>query len=524
MQAVKRLFAKYPKIHYAPLAVILAVAGYFYFRNLGTNYITLWDEAVHVNVVKNLATDCCVPKLHLTDIGIDFQDWTSNYIWVHKPLMPLYLQAAFFKFGGGTLFAFRLPGALAALSIVTVLFWVGRKHFGFAVGIISASLFAFNPYVFELVKGRQFSGLHDLLFCLFGVLALDRVLKITGLSSRPTPNASEGERRDPLTVDHSKLGDSLPVRQAGLEKRGSWLLFGVFAGLAYLSKGGLALLFFPVLLVPLASGKNRREMFLNIAYAGLTALVLVFPEKIILAVKFPAEYAFEQRTQILHLFKDLEYWGRPWHYYWSVYLKEMAGEWLYWPALASLAYGIFRSYKDIKSRILVVWALSFLVILSFGVSKISNFIFAALPAIFILTALLLRRVWNYPVARWLVPVLLFLALSGNIKTDLAHDNSAPVDYAMQSQLKAAGKYAAAYLPQNSVSLIWYPSLPKSHLFFKFWSGRDAVEIYDRQPIYHMEKLYPNSPTFVFSQENLSRSELKLVQKAPFGYVYEVKVQ
>jgi 4-amino-4-deoxy-L-arabinose transferase-like glycosyltransferase len=126
MQAVKRLLEKYPKLHYAPLAAILAIAGYFYFQNLGTHYITLWDEAVHVNVVKNLATHCCIPKLHLTDIGIDFQDWTSNYIWVHKPLMPLFLQAVFFKLGGGTLFAFRLPGALAALSIIAVLFWVGR--------------------------------------------------------------------------------------------------------------------------------------------------------------------------------------------------------------------------------------------------------------------------------------------------------------------------------------------------------------------------------------------------------------
>ena len=521
MQAVKRLFAKYPKIHYAPLAAILAAAAYFYFHNLGTNYITLWDEAVHVNVVKNLARDCCTPKLHLTDIGIDFQDWTSNYIWVHKPLMPLYLQAAVYKQGGESLFAFRLPSALTALLIVAALFLVTRRHFGFAAALIASALFAFNPYMVDLVKGRQFSGLHDLMFCFFGILALDRVLKIADLSSRPTPNASEGERRDPLTVDHSKLDDSLPVRQSGLEKRGSYLLFGLFAGLAYLSKGGLALLFFPVLLVPLSMGKNRREIFLNIAYAGLASLILIFPEKIILAFKYPAEYAFEQRVQVLHLFKDLEYWGRPWHYYWSVYLKEMAGAWLYWPALASMAYGVFRSYKDMKFRILVVWALSFLVVLSFGVSKVPNFIFAAMPSIFILTALLLHRVWHYPVARWLAPAVLVLALSGNLKTNLAREKGLPPGFAVQSQLKAAGEYAARALPQNSVSLIWYPSLQKSHLFFKYWSYRDAVEIYDRQPIYHMEKLYGQRPVYVFSQENLSRKELKLLQTAPFGYVYKV---
>jgi hypothetical protein len=270
----------------------------------------------------------------------------------------------------------------------------------------------------------------------------------------------------------------------------------------------------------------------NFCYAALAALLLVFPEKVILAVKFPAEYAFEQRTQILHLFKDLEYWGRPWNYYFTVYLKQMLGGWLYWPAFAAMAYAFYNFLKTRSANFLssakifltLVWILSFVFILSFGVSKISNFIFAALPGIFILLAFLLTRLSRWPVVAWLMPVLVVLAMGQYVKANHAREKTLPPGFAVQKQLKSAGEYAARTLPANSVSLIWYPSLQKSHLFFKFWSGRDAVEIYDRQPIYHMEKLYPSRPVFVFSQERLARKELDLVQIAPFGYVYAFRPQ
>src|SRR3989344_5819280 len=216
-----------PKGQLLPLVLILAVAGYFYLHNLGTDYITLWDEAVHLNVVKNLSQDPWPPKLHLTDIGIDFQDWTNNYVWVHKPLAPLYLHAVFYKISP-TLFAFRLPAVLFALMSIIALFFVARRHFSYQAGIIASSLFAFNFYVFEQIKGRQFSGLHDLMFIFFGILALDRILRIVDKSSsaqnRPLPS---------------------PPQPLGRELKWNYIWFGLFVGLGFLSKGGLALFFFP---------------------------------------------------------------------------------------------------------------------------------------------------------------------------------------------------------------------------------------------------------------------------------------
>ncbi len=367
------------KIYIFSLFLILAVAGFFYFQNLGKDYITLWDEAVHVNVVKNLAADPWPPKLHLTDIGIDFQDWTNNYIWVHKPLLPLYLQSIFYKISP-TLFAFRLPSAIFAMLSIIALFLMARRHFGYTAAIISASLFAFNSYVFELVKGRQFSGLHDLMFVFFGILALDKILSITNNSSKNL-----------------------------------YIWFGVFTGLAYLSKGGLALLFIPALFILSLRADNWKQGILNLSYSVLIILLVILPEKLGFLLLFPAEFYFEQSLQVLHLFKDLEYWGRPWDFYLTVYLREILLPYLYLPVLVALAYSIAKAKTDRQVMVMVVWVLSFFIILSFGVSKISNFMFAALPALLILFSLMIKDLRNARSSAWLlamsaVIILIYVSL------------------------------------------------------------------------------------------------------------------
>jgi len=552
---IKNFTERLKKWGYLPLVLILAVSSLFYFHNLGSDYITLWDEAVHVNVVKNLANACCTPTLLLTDIGIDFQDWTSNHIWVHKPLAPLYLQALIYKVGGHTLFSFRLPSALFALMSVVALFFVARKHFGYMVAIIGASLLAFNPYMFELVKGRQFSGLHDLVFLFFGILALNKILLIL----------------------------NNPAKK-------NYLLFGLFVGLAFLSKGGLALLFFPALFAVSLLAENWKQSILNFFYAGLIALIIIFPEKIILYSLYPAEYYFEQRVQVLHLFKALEYWGRPWDYYFSVYLRDMLLPYLYLPALAGLGWGIHRSFQNKRLMVLIVWALSFLIPLSFGVTKISNFIFATLPAMLILLVLMLEWLWeqkhnavifalsatvvisyiiirldvgqvkyhlfqiktivqrfeilffsallffaiwvlyraferyrNIPSAsKTLALLALFLILGTYLRANQLSDQKIAADNKYQANVKKAAIMAKGQYSKDSIFLLFYPELPKSHLFFKYWSGLEALEIYDRQPIFVLKKILPkNRPLLISSEKQIKGADVKLVEKTDFGYVYRL---
>src|SRR5215203_348430 len=58
------------------LAVIVVSSSCLFLRGLNSEYISLWDEAVHFNVVQNLITHCCTPRLHVRNLDTDFRDWT----------------------------------------------------------------------------------------------------------------------------------------------------------------------------------------------------------------------------------------------------------------------------------------------------------------------------------------------------------------------------------------------------------------------------------------------------------------
>src|SRR6185295_10846116 len=130
---------KIPNFEWLLLICVVAISSSIFFHNLGKNYITHWDEVVTVNVVKNLATDCCTPKLHLQDYNTDYRNWTDNFVWLHKPIMPFYVNAAFFNILGKNLWAFRLPNVLFAELIIILLFYIGKRFFGSWVAIITTS-------------------------------------------------------------------------------------------------------------------------------------------------------------------------------------------------------------------------------------------------------------------------------------------------------------------------------------------------------------------------------------------------
>lgn len=699
MELIDRIFNyrhNNPKVELIPLAIVLILAGYFYLHNLGTDYITLWDEAVHVNVVKNLAQDPWSPKLRSTDIGMDFRDWSNNYIWVHKPLLPLYVQAVFYKVGEGVsssmriksfdvgLFAFRLPGVLFALMSIAALHFIVRRHFGYIAAITAASLFAFNSYVFELVKGRQFSGLHDLMFGFLGILVLDRILKIAAVSSPPTGSASDEERKDSLTLSDTSNTRFVhsPSKTSSVELTGrkQYLYLGLLAGLAYLSKSGLALLFFPALVAAIffqkSSSRGAKMIFGGLLYSVVVMIIVVLPEKIGLLLLFPAEYYFEQTTQVMHLFSSVEYWGRRWDYYLTVYLRDLLLPYLYMPAIASIVWAIGLSFRKLWARwylntlpylgdgrvkTLAVWVLSFLVFLSFGVSKISNFIFAVLPALLILVVLMFEWLWkakhyavlfalsltiilSYGLTRfdvfrskyhlfqdqvflqrfamlfyaiWLFCALwtlyrlaenffksgflaksaaaaaLLLVLGTYARANQLSDRKIREDYQYQQKIKqvalklkdeqdlrvrpsierveeTAGDESCllrktpsgesqSYLPNSrfadpgsagttqgfrcadsdSVSvpkgrlsatlatpifLIDYPKLYKADLYFQYWSGFDAIQVHNRQPVSVLKKFYLGNsrPVFVLSEKPLQRDDLSFSRRTDSIFVYRLK--
>lgn len=141
---------------------------------------------------------------------------------------------------------------------------------------------------------------------------------------------------------------------------------------------------------------------------------LVFPESYYFSHRFPLEFHYEQRQQIAHLFTDVEGFTRPWDYYINVYWRGLLGPSLAVSGFLAMMTSLLPRLRNRRNVLLVLWILSYLVPLSFGVSKVANFIVPVLPAVILLVGFvgydflqLERRTFLYPLTGILLIVMLF---------------------------------------------------------------------------------------------------------------------
>ena len=80
-----------------------------------------WDERYHALVAKNLIANPLVPTLRLDPVlDYDFRNWESNHVWLHKPPLALWMQAASMRVFGVSEWPMRFPSLLVStLSVVT---------------------------------------------------------------------------------------------------------------------------------------------------------------------------------------------------------------------------------------------------------------------------------------------------------------------------------------------------------------------------------------------------------------------
>jgi 4-amino-4-deoxy-L-arabinose transferase-like glycosyltransferase len=344
------------RITLVALTCLLAVSFLLYLQNLGTLNISTWDEVVHANVVKNLAERCCVPRLHRFALGTDYRDWENNTVWLHKPMLPFYTTAVVYKLLGGSLWAFRLPGAIFALLTALVVYLIGAHFLNENVGLVGAAIFSLNPFTNALVHGTTYSGFPDLFFAFFTTVALYLILQWT-------------KTRSVVTL--------------------RW--FGLVIGLAYLSKGGLALAPLVVLgLVAFLTGGLRDLIPIPAVQSIAVFAMVVVPERLYWRLFHPTEAGYEQRQQLLHLFTNIEGHAKPWHFYFTHGFPHILVPALVPVAYFSIGWALTRCRPGTLAHTLSIWSLAYLVPLSFGVSKIENFIFAVLPAVALLIPLVVE--------------------------------------------------------------------------------------------------------------------------------------
>lgn len=537
----------------AAMTLMVIVSVFLYTHNLGHSYITLWDESVHVNIVKNLSKHCCTPILLPEYFNTDFRNWTDNNVWLHKPVLPFYISAIFYKFFGGTLFAMRFPGVIFAELIGLLLFFLGKKYFNFWVGLAAAGLFLSNSYTFELVQGRQFSGLSDLTFAFFCLLGLWFLLQYQ--SSRKL-------------VSLLGLSGSLAV--------------------AYYCKGGLVVLPFLACTLETLFFYRTRQGVKNLFYAFVQFLILTIPGILYLAWRFPAEFSYEQAVQIAHVFSSVEYWGRPFDYYFTVYARDVFGILLLLPILLAVIYGFISWRGNKKIFTFNLWVVCFILPLSLMVSKISNFIYGALPvALILITAVywdwwerklysklavislsvlvlyclvhfnifdirmrifLENSFWHrsvipltviisgllgYVIYRVIpkrffenkIKLLIFLSLVCVVfvsaRVNFISSNNLPDTFNLQDSLRKTAKELNGKVPDNSIFFINIPELVHGNLFFMYWSSFPSLEVYNFHPISFLLKEIPkNFPVYIISTNQLKGYGREKI--VPTGYLYKVR--
>jgi 4-amino-4-deoxy-L-arabinose transferase-like glycosyltransferase len=337
-----------------------------------------WDERYHALVAKNFIETPLTPRLYRTPVlSYDYRVWTSNYIWMHKPPLALWLQAASMKTFGVNEFALRLPSVLASTAASVVTFFIGAVLFTPGVGLLAALFQTFNGFQVDLASGRRVSDHVDTLLIFLFELGILVALKATRRNSAATG-----------------------------------LLLGAACGVAYLTKSLPALLLMPVWAAMRLQTVRWPSVAKELGVAAIVAAAIAAPWTIYTGLAFPLESSYEGSFAFRRITEVLEdHGGPPWWY--LADMPRFFGELIYVP-LAIAIWSALRNRSSREERSLLLWAAIPYVAFSACATKAPGYVMVAAPAIFLLEAVVWLSLWHkrqfhgQGALRTLLTLLLFL--------------------------------------------------------------------------------------------------------------------
>lgn len=274
-------------------AVLLLTGAAFLLRLtfvLCDPYLHPWDEQIHALVAKNLAAHPFKPTL-LEDPVLyhDPANWTSNYIWLHKPPFFLWLMAVSIKLFGTTPFAVRLPSLLLTTLLIPVIYRMVRLLLNSKQGgYLAALLFASASYQLHLACGQESTDHNDLIF-----IAL-------------------------VAFSFWALTEWVYTPAADLKKRNRYaILCGLFSGFAVLTKylpGMLPLGTFGLYLLLDKPTLRNPGAWLQAGFAAGITMLLFMSWHMYSVIQWPEEYKIVSSHFSDHLKLDLGHPG-PWWYH-----------------------------------------------------------------------------------------------------------------------------------------------------------------------------------------------------------------
>ncbi len=291
-----------------------------------------------------------MPTLYLTPVlPYDYRNWAGNHVWLHKPPLVLWAQAASMKMFGVHEFSLRLPSLLISTASVVVTYAIGGILFTPAIGLMAAAFQTFNGFLVDLMSGRRASDHVDTLLIFIFELGILGAL----IASRRSP-------------------------------RSTGLALGAATGFAYLTKSFLGILILPVWAAMRSQLGPRSGMAKELAIAGIFTALIAAPWTLYTALSFPLQATHERTSALRHITEVIEnQGGPPWKYLWE--MPRFFGELVYVP-IAMAAFSVLKGTASAERRAVLLWlALPYLLFSAFA-TKMPGYVMVAAPAIFIVQA------------------------------------------------------------------------------------------------------------------------------------------
>lgn len=309
-----------------------------------------WDERYHALVAKNLIANPLVPMLRADSVlEYDYANWASNHIWLHKPPLALWMQAASMRLFGVSEWPLRLPSVLFATAAVFVTYAIGRTLVSPPAGLLAAAFHGVHGFSADLAAGRR---------------ATDSV--------------------DTLLILLVETGFLLALLAAKQRPRAAGIVLGAVVGLAYLTKSFPGLLMLPIWAAMRLQTERARWVAKETGIAACIAAAIAAPWTIYTMRAFPLESAYERSAALRHITEVMEDQGGPaWSYLWE--MPRFFGE-LVWIPLGAAALLVMKGRGTAAHRALLLWVAIPYALFSMVATKMPAYVMVAAPAIFILQA------------------------------------------------------------------------------------------------------------------------------------------
>jgi 4-amino-4-deoxy-L-arabinose transferase len=309
-----------------------------------------WDERYHALVAKNLIANPLVPTLRADPVlEYDFRNWTSNHVWLHKPPLALWMQAASMRAFGVSEWPMRFPSLILSTAAVLVTYGIGRVLISPHTGLLAAAFHTVHGFSVDLSAGRR---------------ATDHV--------------------DTLLIFLVETGLLLGLLSLRKHPRATGVVLGAALGLAYLTKSFLGLLILPLWGAMRLQKAAVSRVATELSIAACVGTAIGAPWTIYTMRAFPQESAYERTAALRHITEVIEsQGGPPWTYLWE--MPRFFGE-LVWVPLGAAAILMLRGRATSAHAALLLWVAIPYALFSMFATKMPAYVMIAAPAIFVLQA------------------------------------------------------------------------------------------------------------------------------------------